>query len=487
MAGIQDVLNGIHTDNKDPFQAYAGHSKLATIDICSYQDASSTDLVYTYEPLADDETSLSEWLNSYPSTSRGECRLSGGVKLLVVHIGGQANAATSLRARRMLKSAFDQLQLPTASLTPFWARSSDFMSFPRTVTASGPGRQAYCLVMRFWALTWSYDPVEKLSRGIVVVERDYGEEPVDPLEKTINALKGFVDQPCFLGFAAIVVALTRVSASILKTYSVSKDMKYRFQGQRTNEPDAVAGLADPSKASTDVLNHTSRVLGYHDRLRILQNLNTFLSKQLSDFRANMAGESEARRQRAATLDESLIHMEQKITSLVSVTQKVKDRATMQVAALFNIIAQNDSKVSIEIAVASRALAIENKKDQRISIAIAKASRAIAVESKRDSSSMKTIAAVTMLFLPGTFVASLFATPMFQWSATAGLQVQSHIWVYWATSIPLTLLTIGFWWVWLKFTRGSERAQLKDAEDFNGLSDFPEPSNEAKGAEALEGI
>ena len=235
-------------------------------------------------------------------------------------------------------------------------------------------------------------------------------------------------------------------------------MKYRFQGQRTNEPDAVTGLADPSKASTDVLNHTPRVLGYHDRLRILQNLNTFLSKQLSDFWANMAGESEARRQQAATLDESLIHMEQKITSLVSVTQKVKDRATVQVAALFSIIAQNDSKVSIEIAAASRALAIENEKDQRISIAIAKASRAIAVESKRDSSSMKTIAAVTMLFLPGTFVASLFERPMFQWSATAGLQVRSHIWVYWATSIPLTLFTIGFWWVWLKFAMGSERAQ-----------------------------
>src|SRR3954447_1972924 len=205
MAGIHEVLNGIHTDNKDPFQAYVGQSKLATIDICSYQDASSTELIYTYEPLADDETSLSEWLHSYPSTSRGECPLNGGMKLLIVHIGRQADTATSLRGCRMLKLAFDQLQLPTASLTPFWARSSDFMSFPKTVAANGPCRQAYCLVMRFWALTWSYDPVEKLSRGIVVVERDYGEEPVDPVQKTVHALKGFVDQPCFLGFAASVV------------------------------------------------------------------------------------------------------------------------------------------------------------------------------------------------------------------------------------------------------------------------------------------
>jgi hypothetical protein len=43
-----------------------------------------------------------------------------------------------------------------------------------------------------------------------------------------------------------------------------------------------------------------------------------------------------------------------------------------------------------------------------------------------------------------------------------------------------------WWVWLKFTMGSERAQLKDAEDFNELSDFPKSLDAAKGSEALEG-
>jgi hypothetical protein len=110
-----------------------------------------------------------------------------------------------------------------------------------------------------------------------------------------------------------------------------------------------------------------------------------------------------------------------------------------------------------------------------------------MESKRDSPSMKTIAAVTMLFFPRTFVASLFATPMLQWTATAGLQVQSHIWIYWATAIPRALLTIGFWWIWLKFTMGSERAQLKDAEDLKELSDLLKPPDEVKGSEVLEGI
>ena len=41
---------------------------------------------------------------------------------------------------------------------------------------------------------------------------------------------------------------------------------------------------------------------------------------------------------------------------------------------------------------------------RTNIAIADASRRIAFETRRDSDAMKTIAALTMIFLPGTFVA-----------------------------------------------------------------------------------
>lgn len=43
-------------------------------------------------------------------------------------------------------------------------------------------------------------------------------------------------------------------------------------------------------------------------------------------------------------------------------------------------------------------------DSRTNIAIAEASRRIAFETKRDSDAMKTIAALTMAFLPATFVA-----------------------------------------------------------------------------------
>ncbi|KAI9773483.1 MAG: hypothetical protein M1835_006160 [Candelina submexicana] len=62
---------------------------------------------------------------------------------------------------------------------------------------------------------------------------------------------------------------------------------------------------------------------------------------------------------------------------------LKSRIQIQLSVVANLIAQNDS---------------------RTNISVAEASRQIAIETKRDSNAMKTIAALTMIFLPGTFVA-----------------------------------------------------------------------------------
>ena len=84
---------------------------------------------------------------------------------------------------------------------------------------------------------------------------------------------------------------------------------------------------------------------------------------------------------------------------------------------------------------------------RVSLALARDSRTLATASQRDSSSMKTLAAVTVIFLPGTFVATFLALPVFDWK---GLQPGDSgdaliskwgFGIYWLITIPLTTLTI----------------------------------------------
>jgi hypothetical protein len=60
--------------------------------------------------------------------------------------------------------------------------------------------------------------------------------------------------------------------------------------------------------------------------------------------------------------------------------------------------------------------------------------------------MKTIAVVTMAFLPGTFFAALFAIPSLQWGNSR--VIQDNFWIYWAFTLPTTILVFV---VWLSFT------------------------------------
>ncbi|ORX98194.1 hypothetical protein BCR34DRAFT_548229 [Clohesyomyces aquaticus] len=76
---------------------------------------------------------------------------------------------------------------------------------------------------------------------------------------------------------------------------------------------------------------------------------------------------------------------------------------------------------------------------------------LAVATKEDSSAMKTIAVMTMLFLPGTFFAALFAMPLLKWDGSQ--VIQNRFWVYWAFTLPATALVFLVWkvltsWSWL---------------------------------------
>lgn len=48
--------------------------------------------------------------------------------------------------------------------------------------------------------------------------------------------------------------------------------------------------------------------------------------------------------------------------------------------------------------------------------------AIAIDTKRDSVAMRPIAVLGIVFLPGTFIATLFSVDMFDWGTAGGADV-----------------------------------------------------------------
>ncbi|EOO04092.1 hypothetical protein UCRPA7_353 [Phaeoacremonium minimum UCRPA7] len=117
----------------------------------------------------------------------------------------------------------------------------------------------------------------------------------------------------------------------------------------------------------------------------------------------------------------------KLKGIENYAHTTLERLTIQRAALYNIIAQKESKLNLEMAGAQRRLAHA---------------------SKRDSNSMKTLSLLGAIFLPATYLASVFSMTFFNFSPDPGQPiVASSIWVYFAITVPITIVIVVIWRVW----------------------------------------
>jgi FtsH-binding integral membrane protein len=93
-------------------------------------------------------------------------------------------------------------------------------------------------------------------------------------------------------------------------------------------------------------------------------------------------------------------------------------------------------------------------DAIANIKLADASKQLAQSMKKDSSAMKTVAIMTMAFLPATFFAALFAVLSLQWDKPG--VVQDKFWIYWAFTLPSTAFVFIAWFLitnWESITSG----------------------------------
>ncbi|KAI0904108.1 hypothetical protein F4823DRAFT_568029 [Ustulina deusta] len=89
--------------------------------------------------------------------------------------------------------------------------------------------------------------------------------------------------------------------------------------------------------------------------------------------------------------------------------------------------------------------LQKRAENQSSVIFGLISLNIAESARIDSSAMKIIAVMTMLFLPGTFFATLFAVPSLQWDKDP--VITDRFWVYFAFTIPSTLLILAFYKGW----------------------------------------
>ncbi|KAN0120384.1 hypothetical protein V8E51_002592 [Hyaloscypha variabilis] len=138
---------------------------------------------------------------------------------------------------------------------------------------------------------------------------------------------------------------------------------------------------------------------------------------------------------------------------------VVDNMSLTMQTVWNNFAREDNKTNLKLS--------------RVNTDLARANTALSEDMKRDSSQMRSIALLTMVFLPLSTVASIFSTTLFSWDATEGKTVVSgYLWVFVVIAVGLTSLTVGAWYLATYRTRRIEASRRGMKTLGISLNDLP---------------
>ncbi|KAF2657264.1 hypothetical protein K491DRAFT_343061 [Lophiostoma macrostomum CBS 122681] len=106
----------------------------------------------------------------------------------------------------------------------------------------------------------------------------------------------------------------------------------------------------------------------------------------------------------------------------------------------------------------------NQIDSRNQAEVAKGNLHIAHAVRTDSIPMRTIAYVTLIVLPGAFVAAIFGMNFFLFDPDKkSVIVADTFWQYWAVTVPLTIFVLIIWNIWVRFERNKPMIVIEDEE------------------------
>ncbi|KAL9622121.1 MAG: hypothetical protein Q9160_003464 [Pyrenula sp. 1 TL-2023] len=205
-----------------------------------------------------------------------------------------------------------------------------------------------------------------------------------------------------------------------------------------------AALGDPNSLSAKMSGCEGKIAQVLRKIEVTSELTTVIYQQLEGSCSRLGSDDAGHSELRACLD--VIMQRAKMQRIDA--DFYAQRAKCQLTALFHLIAQNDNVVGHEIASDSRLLALA---------------------AQRDSLSVKSLAVVTMVFLPGTFVSSLFSIPLFDFDATSpGNIYRQSFWgprllVYAIVTVPLMMLTFAVCGLWLYYQSFQRRKQRYGAQ------------------------
>ncbi|KAK3305224.1 uncharacterized protein B0T15DRAFT_502366 [Chaetomium strumarium] len=249
--------------------------------------------------------------------------------------------------------------------------------------------------LALFALVWTFDPVSMTTTALFI-DRAGGSHRFEEFVDVLRGYQSHMHTPSLLCFVSCYFLL-----ELFDRETVGERLQtVQYIEMRTGFAPDMNSFADLS-------------WGRHHRLHWDIDQLSWLLREVNDVTINIS--NHVRHQESSrVLLGKLCHRSNGTCQPIEYILYLKVRAERLSTVLFALLTHEDASSSIALAAAA----------------------------KHDSSSMKTIAVMTMAFLPATFFAALFAVPSLQWDQST--VVQDNFWVYWAFTAPTTVLVFLIW-------------------------------------------
>ena len=292
-----------------------------------------------------------------------------------------------------------------------------------------------------YMLFWSFDKFTLTTNGVIISRTSTnGQRAVSQFWKWFRRYETMIGHPFFLAYVPSIGNFIFVGGVVRRREHAIRSVESRTgfslysrdaQKPHGHEEEELDNLVGDSRAMS------ASLVGLADVMRHLETtqkiIATLRSAETQEWLKNIVTECTGVVKESNTeILKATFVLNSQIESQMGYISYLEERARNQVNVvsplhvpcevflltlkLFNLITRSDVQASIELARAT----------------------------KNDSSSMKTIAIMTMAFLPATFFAALFAMPMLEWKSTP--VIQERFWMYWAFTLPCTALVFLLWFL-----------------------------------------
>lgn len=483
---------------------YNGHHKLETFELprsSKNNDDNSTSTIIT-TPCSNSTTShdIIQWLRQPGSQKKNPDDPS--MKILLIQTHNQSTAkknsppslSTSLPQKifdfgrpqtternaqlEFINDIFNGMGFPLAAFGAYIKAHITFVCVPPTSTSkvcknatqttATTCTKYYCSGTS-WTITWSHCPALKHTAAVMFHREGDGDQRREEVLADLIRLQSHLAHPMLLGYIKTKVSLkftfdmlddmNRETLALeqeigFPTWNWVLDRMIPGSGVGETHDHAVEGF---NILAGKLTNIRFRLRTFQQQIKFISRCNTKYRKSLEVVSSSSPASSSTFTSSDSQAQEALLHECRELDAFMDViwdytfvhlfdADSLSERLHNAMTSVFQLTTQRDS---------------------RASLAIADFNNELARQGKNTNTSMMTIAFVSLLFLPGTFVASFFDTPIFNFPIPVSADKKSQpivvtqpFWIYWTISGMLTLiLGVG----WMSYLRRRKTLDARERE------------------------